>query len=119
MSLRELAAKDGAAILADEVPVVLTSPDTVPVTHNVHAIVSAVGVHPSLDGVIVEGDRCAVTISTVELAEAGLADPYSLKSGTWGIETTDVNGAAISGTLGTVLVDATLARVTVYVKEDD
>jgi hypothetical protein len=119
MSIRELAAEDGAKILGDETDIVLTSPDVVPVTYNIHGLVKATGAHSDADSILVVGDQCVVTISTVELAAAGLSDPNALKSKNWSIVTTDVHGTAISGKVGVVLVDATLGRVTLFIKEDD
>jgi hypothetical protein len=114
MSLRELAAADSAVLLGDETPVILTAPDGT--SYPVHGLVYAVGVSVDANGLPVAADRRDVTLSTLELAVAGIPDPYVLKSPSWLIATTDVQGRALTGRLDTVRVDATLGRVTVTVK---
>jgi hypothetical protein len=119
MSLRELAAQHGQALLESETPVVLTLAGSSPTVYNAHGKVVSVGVHLDVNGLAALGDHKAVTISTLELAALGLSSPAALKTGDWTISTTDVSGLPISGRFGLVLIDATLARATIYVNEDD
>lgn len=116
MSLRELAATDGRAILEDDGDVaVLTSPSGA--TYSAAAQVIRCGVDFDANGLPVPTDKTVVTISLVELASLGL-DPDTLKAGAWRVATTDSTGAAISGLVQQPLLDRTLGRVTFTIKRD-
>lgn len=116
MSLRELAALDGLAILgADCQSATLTAPGTGGAVYSCKAWVIRSGV--SFDaGIPVPQEITSVTLSLGELASLGLTDPESLKSRGWTLSVTDVTGATISGELMMPLLDRTLGRVTCTIK---
>lgn len=116
MGFREIAAQSARAIIeADGSSVTLTASGGA--SYSLVGIVHASGTHLDRNGLMVEGDYRAVSISTLALAEAGITDPQSLKSSGWTLATTDVLGAAISGEVDLVLNDATRGVVDVTVKE--
>jgi len=113
MSLREFAATDANALISlDGDDVVLTAPASLGSTvYRVAGNYSRVGVTKDAEGIAVLGDTSAVTISLVDLADKGLADPELLKTKGWALE-----ARGISYLAGDVLLDRTLDVVTMILK---
>lgn len=117
MSLRELAALDGLAILgADCQSATLTAPGTGGAVYSCKAWVIRSGVSLDANGLPIAQDTTSVTLSLGELASLGLTNPDTLKSRGWTLSVTDVTGATISGEFNLPLLDRTLGRVTGTIK---
>jgi len=113
MSLGADAEADNVMLVEDDVlgfarPVTLTDP-TGPV-HNVKGIVGRIGaqIDPGT-GLRVPGNLCEITI---RLSALGGALPLE----GWGVATTDVTGAAVTGKAQNVMLDRMAGRATFMVR---
>lgn len=115
MSLRDIAARDGQAIIKRDGDSLTLTPPSPALPFTVPALISAAGGFRDGAGMVVSGAHRGATFSSLDLAAAGYS-PDAIRGKHWTASGTDVQGVAFSGEADLVLVDDN-GDITITIKD--